>query len=50
MIVNFWIHKCQLTQQQKNTEVSLALKIQKHLSNASLKRRILDHGKHKKVK
>ena len=33
----------------KNTDVSLALESQKHLSNASHKHGIIDHRKHKKV-
>ena len=46
LVVNGLIRKFHCT--QKKYDVSLAQEFQKHLSNASRKYRILNHGRHKK--
>ena len=47
LVLKGLIRKWQFTQ-QKTADMILAMEFQKHLSNASYKHDILDHGKHKK--
>ena len=48
LVVNWFDTQIEAHTETQNTDVSLALKFQKYLSNASHKRVILDNADHKK--